>query len=410
MLALGVAIGAVLMSCALHPTRAVAEVKLATPADYRAMLAALKPGDRLSLAPGVYREGLTLRGMHGTARSPIVIEGPADQSARLPARANRNVVSLRSSSHLVIRNLLIDLGDEAVDAVKAERSRAGVHHIVLENLMIVGRGADQESVGISTKAPATSWRIRNNLIVGVGTGLYLGDSDGSAPFVAGIIEGNVVVNPRGYCLQIKHQIAPRESEPTQTGRRQTIIRRNFFSKAAGGSMDAAARPNVLIGHLPPSGSGAEDHYLVAGNVFFANPAEALFQGEGNLNIHHNLFLNPAGPGINVRPHNAVPRRVDIRGNFVVTVGTGIHVEGVQPGFSPTVVANRVHPIGEAGRDRGGDATAADWVDYWTTLAQAVDAGPQSDLRAALRAACGGARVPGVALIPPEHFVCAVVSR
>jgi hypothetical protein len=34
--------------------------------------------------------------------------------------------------------------------------------------------------------------IRRNVIDGAGTGIYLGNSDGSAPFVAGIIENNLI--------------------------------------------------------------------------------------------------------------------------------------------------------------------------------------------------------------------------
>src|SRR5690606_9684365 len=103
------------------------------------------------------------------------------------------------------RGLKLDGRNLPVDAVKAEHGRALVHHIVLEDLLIVGHGESQNIIGISTKAPAAFWTIRNNLIIGAGNGMYLGDSDGTAPFVAGRIEGNVILDTIGYNLQIKQQ-------------------------------------------------------------------------------------------------------------------------------------------------------------------------------------------------------------
>ena len=89
--------------------------------------------------------------------------------------------------------------------MKSERQARYAHHITLENLLIRGHGNNQQTVGISTKCPAWNWVIRGNTIIGAGTGMYLGDSDGSAPFVAGVIERNLIVDTIGYNLQIKHQ-------------------------------------------------------------------------------------------------------------------------------------------------------------------------------------------------------------
>ena len=85
-------------------------------------------------------------------------------------------------------------------------------------------------VGISTKTPTWGWVIRRNVIHGAGTGIYLGDSDGSDAFIGGVIENNLIRNTIGYNMQIKHQ-TPR---PTVTGmpagQSVTIIRHNVFIK------------------------------------------------------------------------------------------------------------------------------------------------------------------------------------
>jgi len=107
----------------------------------------------------------------------------------------------------------------------------------------------------------------------------------------------------------------------------TIIRNNVFSKAANASRGADARPNVLVGHFPLQGAGVDDWYFIYGNLFYANATEALFQGEGNIAIYNNLFINPHGDAVNIRPHNDLPRRVRVFFNTVVASGTGISLRG-----------------------------------------------------------------------------------
>ena len=216
------------------------------------------------------------------------------------------------------------------------------HDITLENLVIRGHGNNQQTVGISTKCPTWNWVIRGNTIIGAGTGMYLGDSDGSAPFVAGLIERNLIVDTIGYNLQIKHQRSRPDIPGMPAGRSMTIIRHNVFAKADGGTTEAP-RPNVLVGHFPLEGPGAEDDYAVYGNFFYQNRNEALFQGEGNVALYSNLFVNEHGDAIRIQPHNDIPRRIVIAFNTVVAKGAGISLlqkEGA-PHYPQTVSANAV---------------------------------------------------------------------
>ncbi|MDO9636499.1 MAG: hypothetical protein Q7I95_06020, partial [Thiobacillus sp.] len=86
-----------------------------------------------------------------------------------------------------------------------------------------------------------------------------------------------------------------------------------------------ARPNVLLGHVPVSGAGSEDRYLVYGNLFLHNPSEALLQAEGRVAVYDNVFINGGGDAIRIQPHNDVPRDMDIFSNTVLASGTGIQV-------------------------------------------------------------------------------------
>jgi hypothetical protein len=309
------------MLCVLAGAVAAAEYRAGTD-DYLEHLRRLQPGDRLLLAPGDYLQGLPLHHLAGQAGEPIVIEA-ADPAAppRFIARPRANTVSLVNVRHLVVRHLELDGRNLPVDAVKAEGHSRYADFITLEHLYIHDHAASQQNVGISTKCPAYGWIVRNNRIERVGTGMYFGDSDGSDPFVGGLIEGNHVSATLGYNLQIKHQTV---HIPEYADRHDTLIRHNVFSKQ-GAAPGPLARPNVLLGHVPVSGTGSQNRYLVYGNLFLHNPSEALLQAEGRVAVYDNVFINGGGDAIRIQPHNDVPREMDIFSNTVLASGTGIQV-------------------------------------------------------------------------------------
>lgn len=296
----------------------------ADPGNYRELLAILEPGDELVLAAGDYRQGLPVHKLAGRPDRPIRITGAAAPARTVfHARPQANTVSIVDSAYVEIRDLVLDGDNLPVDGVRAEGHAQFAHHITLSNLRIQGHGNNQQTVGISTKCPAWGWVIRDNIIVGAGTGMYLGDADGSDPFVGGLIEYNYVADTLGYNLQIKHQSGRRPE--MRAAARQTIIRHNVFSKAKNAHGGSLARPNVLVGHWPLSGSGVNDRYLVYANFFYNNPTEALFQGEGNIALYNNIFVNPAGDAIHIQPHHALPKRVIIAYNTIVASGNGVRL-------------------------------------------------------------------------------------
>ena len=327
----------------LHAGMASAATFVAGPEDYRRHLDRLQPGDVLRLEPGIYRQGLPLRGLQGAPGREIVIEGPEEGAgAVFVAREGAITVSLIDVSYVVIRRLRLEGGGARAHAVVAEGRGRFAHHVTLEGLRITGYDAGQGYVGISTKVPAWNWIIRGNHISDTGTGMYLGDSDGGDPFVAGLIEGNVVERTLGYNLQIKHQM-PRAALPGMPrSAAVTVIRDNVFDKSERASAGERARPNVLLGHWPLEGAGRDDRYLVYRNVFLHNPHERLLQAEGNVALYNNLFVNARGEGVSLQAHNDVPRDVDVLYNTIASRGAGLRLSDAAPGYRQRVSGNIVY--------------------------------------------------------------------
>src|SRR5215203_656302 len=320
------------------PTRTIQ----ANPSTYRSLISGLLPGDRLQLAAGTYTQGLNLWNKNGQPNKCIVIEGPASGSPALFTGSDAwNVVSFKSSSYLVVRNLSLDGLGKPGDGVKGEAGSTSNHHITVEGLSMKNFNNTVQTVGISTKSPAWNWVIRYNTITSTGTGLYLGGSSGEYEFANSLIEHNLVYNTLGYNMEIKHQLS-RNTALGVPATATTIIRHNVWGKEAGSLSGVEARPNVLVGHWPLSGAGSSDIYQIYGNVFYQNPYEALFQGEGNIAMHDNLFVNRTGPAaVRIQRHNSVPRRIDIFNNTVVAGNSGISITSADPAYPQRVIGNAV---------------------------------------------------------------------
>ncbi|TVS20640.1 MAG: hypothetical protein EA424_02965 [Planctomycetaceae bacterium] len=331
-----------LLALLLAAPAAADRVRTADPDNYRQILNRLQPGDTLQLAAGIYRDGLSLHSLQGTPDRPITITGPENGGTALfLGREGRITISLIDVSHITLRHLSLDGEGKRGHGIVAEGRGRFTHDVTLENLEITRFDADQAFNAISTKAPAWNWVIRDNVISHVGTGLYLGDSDGSAPFVAGFIEGNRIEHTTGYNMQIKHQAPRPDLAGLPTTPRETVIRNNVFDKSLGGSDGPMARPNLLLGHWPLEGPGKDDRYLVYGNLFFQNLTERLFQAEGNVIAYNNLFVNLFGEAVSFQAHNDQPRRIWFVNNTALGLGPALRLSGADERFEQIIDGNAI---------------------------------------------------------------------
>ena len=302
----------------------------ADPSNYKTQLGLLQPGDRLELAGGNYPDGLQITGINGTPTDWIIITGPSSGTPATflgdPGQA-RNTVEITDSSYVGIEYLTIDGQNiSGVFGISAKGGSANTtHHIRIKNCILVRHsagGTSQQTVGISTKCPTYAWTIQSNIISDAGTGMYLGNSDGSDPFIGGQIIGNLIEDPLGYCMQIKHQSVRPVGIGLPVTDQKTIIRDNVFIKSDRASPDGD-RPNLLLGHFPVSGDGVNDFYEVYGNFFYHNPRENLMQAEGRVIIHDNIFVDTVGTALMIQNHNDVVKIAYVYHNTIYSANQGI---------------------------------------------------------------------------------------
>lgn len=343
-----------------------ANVITSGPSDFRSQIDLLTAGDTLYLLPGDYTQSLRLEDLSGTENEPILISGqPNTAKPVFLGNACCNTISLTRCEFLELRDLICDGQNVAgIDALKAEGTSGNwTHDIVIQGLEIIGYGASQQNVGISTKCPSWNWHVHHNIIEAAGTGFYFGNSDGEDPFVNGLIEYNLIQNTVGYCGQVKHQNAnTRDVVLGMPSNAKTTIRYNVLSKDQNASSGANARPNLLVGNFPAVGAGANDFYEIYGNFFFQNPSEGLFQGTGNIGFYDNLLFNSAGGwGVSIQTHKGfAPRNIDIFSNTVlISDNWGFSLSGADPSFQQHLTGNAIFaptPIsGFTGSDNVSDA-------------------------------------------------------
>ena len=400
------ALAALAATAIAHPARA-ADVN-ADPSNYVQVLGTLHPGDTLHLAAGTYAPTgstpLPLSNLNGTPSQWITVTGPAADPPTAIIQASPdgccNIVEITRSSYLAVEHLLID--GNHVDSAFGISAKGGtsnlVHDIRIEDNTLVhidndGDPADlgQQDVGITTKTPTWGWIIRRNKILGAGTGLYLGNSDGSDPFVAGIIDDNLVDKPTGYCMEIKQQnpwptVAGMPEQPTAT-----LISNNVFVKYDHAATTSGGRPNVLVDGFPDTGPGSHNHYEIYGNLFVHDSDDFLLQATGRVHVHDNLFVDDSANGaVNFTNHDGKTVIDAIAyNNTIYGVGTGIGFSSAPSGVGfaagnaiyaatplqgsvATQTGNIAGPVAQAAGDVASPSITFGAMDFYPKTGGALD--------------------------------------
>jgi hypothetical protein len=104
-----------------------------------------------------------------------------------------------------------------------------------------------------------------------------------------------------------------------------------------------ARPDYSTISILNSGYIVIRDLDIEGNFFYQNPHESLFQGEGNIALYNNVFVNHLGDAVRIQPHNDTPRSVSVFHNTVLAKGAGIRLihRGLGSGYPQFVDSNIV---------------------------------------------------------------------
>ena len=175
----------------------------------------------------------------------------------------------------------------------------------------------------------------------VRTGLYLGDSDGTQPFVNGLIEHNLIKDTIGYNMEIKDQNSIPDIPGMPGGPTSTIIRNNVFIKNDQPSPDGD-RPNVLVSGVSGHRHGLAEHVRDLWQLLSAQPPRSPVPGLRTYLAARQYLCRRAGhyPAVVLRKQNNPLKIALVYNNTVYTSGKGIYF-GTRAQIYDAVVGNLV---------------------------------------------------------------------
>lgn len=291
-----------------HVARAAAsDVAVNGPVEFRAAVAAAKPGTRILLAGGVYGGGFHFSSLRGEPGNSIVIA--AANAAEPPVFCDANAgIHLSNPAHVELRDLVFTrLAQNGlnIDDGNTAAGPKGAHHITLRGLRISDIGGDGNNDGIKLSGV---W----DLIVSGCTIERWGTRGGSAVDMVGchrgLIERNVIRHrsptPPG-CTGVQ----------AKGGTSEVVIRRNHFENAGGRAVNLGGSTGLVYFRpaLAPNGVYAEARDLVVeGNVFNGGESAVAFVGVDGAIVRFNTIDRPARWPVRILQETKAPGFVPSR--------------------------------------------------------------------------------------------------
>ncbi|MFA5700332.1 MAG: right-handed parallel beta-helix repeat-containing protein, partial [Desulfuromonas sp.] len=258
----------------VHPC--LAQVyQVGEPAEFKARLNQLKPGDELQISPGNYR-GISLKNIHGTAAAPIIIQ--AEDPYNPPIfKDGAEGLKLSGCSYLKFENLVFRGFSKNGINIDDAGKKAASHHIILEHIQVLDTGGkgNQDAIKMSG---VTDFILRNCDIEGWG-----GSAIDLVGCRNGIIEDCTISGKEGFRSGNGIQI--------KGGSHAILVQNNLFR-------NAGAR-TVQIGGLtgkqyfrPAVGDYEAKNITIAGNTFIGSEAQIAWVTAQDSHVHNNLFFLP----------------------------------------------------------------------------------------------------------------------
>jgi hypothetical protein len=252
-------------------------VEVMDDAALHAAVAAARPGDRIRLAAGRYRPGVSLRGLAGTAAAPIVVEGA--EGASLPVFEGGAVgLHISDCAHLTLRRISVKKqSGNGINIDDGGSYETPSHHIVLEQVRVAEVGPRGNSDGIKLSG-VDDFVVRDSSIEGWG---------GQALDMVGCHRGLV----EGCTFRGKEGFAQASGVQAKGGSSAITIRRSTFLDAGGRAVNIGG--STGLAYFRPAGVRYEAKDItVEGCTFSGSDAPLAFVGVDGAIVRYNTIVRP----------------------------------------------------------------------------------------------------------------------
>lgn len=258
-------------------------VPVSTPAEFRAAVAAAKPGTRIALAPGSYGGGFYFPDLHGAPGNPIVIAA-ADLAQPPVFGSAGTAIHLANPAHVELRALnFANLSDNGLNIDDGgKRDGPGAHHITLHGLHVSDIGPKGNHDGLKLSG-VSDFRVSSCTIERWGDG-------GSAIDLVGCQRGLIEVNAFRH-----HSPEGANAVQCKGGSAEIVVRRNRFENVGGRGVNVGGSTGLEFFRPPlvPGGEFAEARNItVEGNTFVGATAAIAFVGVDGAKVRFNTIEQP----------------------------------------------------------------------------------------------------------------------
>jgi hypothetical protein len=289
----GVAIGLALL---VGEGARAAEVKVNGAAEFRAAVAAAKPGTRILLKGGNYGAGFHFSNVRGEEKQPIVIAA-ADPLMPPTFRDGNAAMHFSNPAYVELHNLVLTkLSQNGINIDDGGgKTNASARGVVLHGLRISDVGGDGNNDGIKLSG-IWDFRVTGCTIERWGT------RGGSAIDMVGchrgVIEGNT----------IRHNPEPQNCTGVQGkgGTSDVVIRRNRFEHAGGRAVNIGGSTGLQ--YFRPALVEGREHVearnlRVEGNTFVGSSAPVAFVGADGAVVRFNTIERPGRWALRILQEN-----------------------------------------------------------------------------------------------------------
>jgi len=317
-------------------------VRVSDDVALRQALTRVRAGETISVAPGRYRGGLSLRNRAGRADAPIVIQG--SDSNRPPVfRGGALWIHLSDCSYVALRNVVAEgFPGNGLNVDDGGSFETPAHHVLLENVTVrdVGPRGNRDGMKLSG---VDCFVIRKCRVEGWG-----GSSIDMVGCHQGLIEDCTFVAKRGFQQATGLQMKGGSSE--------ILVQGCFFDGRAGGGRAVNIGGSTGLRYFRPKVQDYEATKItVAGNRFVGSHAAVAWATARGGRAHHNTIYQPQRWGLRILQEQPVGPFQACHGgvfeNNLVVYGRVVSVVNIGPNTAPRTFVFRRNAWYRAGDRR-----------------------------------------------------------